>query len=551
MLTVGDLVRRPGLDLRVLAGRPGLGREVRWAHVTELADPVPWLRGGELVLTVGHGVGAAPGEQRAYVRRLYDAGCAALGFALDTWIETIPEAVLAEAAELDMPLLRVAGTTPFIAIVEAVADHHAEARLRAQQRVLAAQDAMARASLRAGVDGVLRELAAATGGEAVLFRANGTSRATSGTGERPWHGLARSGAAAGAGRPRGMTVLSDDGATILSQSLSMSGTALGRLALRCAAPVSAHTRMLANHAASLLAVDLHGARTARRAVHRQRAHVLGLLLDADAAPGVIAHAGRLLPLPAPPMEVAVYPSARPDALLDAAADTVGDVLPDDDADRVAMCATPDALVVVVPDTGARPRAGARLLAELRTALGADPAAGADRGAGIDKGAGADRPAGHDRRPGHDDTAPVPEAAGACAARSAADLRTAALRAGRAAAVGPGYRHVDDADPLARLRRAIGPGDAEEFVAQVLGRLRDHDARNGTDLVATVHRYLDHDANIEATARAMGVHRNTLRTRLRTAERVSGRPLTAHHRLELWLALTLDTTNPPLGEPPAG
>ncbi|MFC4560639.1 PucR family transcriptional regulator [Nocardiopsis mangrovi] len=539
MLTVGDLVRRPGLDLRVLAGRPGLGRGVRWAHVTELADPVPWLRGGELVLTVGHGVGATPGEQRDYVGRLYDAGCAALGFALDTWIESVPEGALAAADDLGMPLLRVAGSTPFIAIVEAVADHHAEARLRAQQRVLAAQDAMARASLRAGLGGVLRELAAATGGEAVLFRANGTARATSGTGDRPWHGLAHSGAAAEAGRPRGMTVLSDDGATILSQSLSMSGTALGRLALRCAAPVSAHTRMLANHAASLLAVDLHGARTARRAVHRQRARVLGLLLDEEAAPGVVAHAARLLSLPAPPMEVAVYPSARPDALLDAAADTIGDVLADGaSADRVAMCATPDALVVVVPDSEVRPRIGARLLAELRTALGTD------------RGAGGDRPGGHDRHPGHEDAAPAPEVAGACAARTAADLRAAARRAARAAAVGPGYRHVDDTDPLARLRRAIGPGDAEEFVAQVLGRLRDHDARNGTDLVATVHRYLDHDANIEATARAIGVHRNTLRARLRTVERVSGRSLTAHHRLELWLALTLDTTAPP-GEPPAG
>jgi purine catabolism regulator len=516
VLTVGDLVRLPDLEVRIVAGRTGLGREVRWAHVTELADPVPWLRGGELVLTVGHGLGATGEERRGYVERLHAAGCAGLGVAVDTWIDRIPEEVAAAADEVGLPLLRVEGTTPFIAVVEAVADHHAATRLRAQQRVLAAQDAMARAALRAGAPGVLRELAAATGGEAVLFAPNGAVRATSGTGGRPWHASARA-EGADTSRPRGMTVLEDAGATVLAQSLSFGGTALGRLALRTPPPVSTHTRMLANHAASLLAVDLRGARAARRGLHRQRARVLGLLLDDGAAPRLAADAAHLLPLPAPPLEVAVYPAARPDALLDTAADAVPDLLGEGGAaDRVAMCVLPGALVVVLPDTGERPRPGERLLAELRS------------------------------RPADPGAADPPDAAGACAARTAADLRGAVRRAERAAATGPGYRHVDDADPLARLRRTIAPGDAEEFVVQVLGRLREHDARNGAELVGTLRRFLENDANIEATARAMGVHRNTLRARLRTAERVSGRPLGAHHRLELMLALALDTAPPPGG-----
>ncbi|GAA3737621.1 purine catabolism regulator [Spinactinospora alkalitolerans] len=503
-LTVGGLVELPGLQVRVVAGRSGLGREVRWAHVTELADPVPWLRGGELVLTVGLGIGASEHEQREYVHRLFDAGCAGLGFALDTWIERIPPVVPRVAEELGFPLLQVEGETPFIAVVEAVADHHARARLREQQRVLTAQDAMVRAALRAGFRGVLHELAGATEGDAVLLDPNGMIRETSAQAERPWHAAVRTAATSGA-RPHGMTVFQDGDAAVLMQSLGMSGNALGWLALRCASPVSSHTRVLANHAASLLAVDLQRSRAARRERNRGRARSLALLLD-DAAPAHLAeHAPALLALPAAPYEVAAYPARRPEDLLDPAADAVHDLMGDTAAaERTAVCAVPGALVAVLPEFAeARPRLGERLLEALR---------GAAHG---------------------------PDRAGACAARDAAELRTAALRAQRAAAVGPGYHHADDVDAWSLLRRSIPRAAAEEFTTRVLGRLREHDERNGSALLVSLRRYLERDANIEAAARDLGVHRNTLRTRLRAAERVSGTPLTARHRMELALALSLD------------
>ena len=46
-LAVGDLLRTPGLDLHLVAGEPGLSNSIRWVHVSELADPTPWLKGGE------------------------------------------------------------------------------------------------------------------------------------------------------------------------------------------------------------------------------------------------------------------------------------------------------------------------------------------------------------------------------------------------------------------------------------------------------------------------------------------------------------------------
>ena len=38
-------------DARVVAGRRRLESDVRWAHVVENPDPLPWVREGQLLLT--------------------------------------------------------------------------------------------------------------------------------------------------------------------------------------------------------------------------------------------------------------------------------------------------------------------------------------------------------------------------------------------------------------------------------------------------------------------------------------------------------------------
>ena len=501
------LTARPDLEIRIRAGHGGLDRTVRWAHVTELHDPVRWLRGGELVLTVGLNVGATEAEQRAYVARLDTAGCAGLGFALDTWLTEIPPAMVDEAEQRNMPLLSVEGNTPFIAIVEAVAEHYATEQLRLQGKMLTAQDAMVRSALRTGLPGVVTELAKAVAGEALLLDQNGLTTHSVPGGEHPWHSTVRSAVVLDGDRPRGMSILADGDATILLQSLRAGGSTLGWLALRCSSPASAPTRMLTNHAASLLTMHLLRSRDARRLHHRARARLLRLLVT-DRTAG--ASAARLLTLPPPPFEVVHLATDRPDTLVDQVVDALADVMGSGPAlDRAALCALDDGVLVVLPESRTRPRLGELLFTDL-----------------------AARPEG-------------PRAAGACQARGSAYLADAANRARRIAASGPGYRHAADTEAWSLLRDSLPAEASEEFQQTVLGALREHDARNGTELVATLRSYLEHNCGIEATARALGVHRNTLRARLRTAERVMGRSLDVpRHRLELWAALALDAGSAP-------
>ena len=65
---------------------------------------------------------------------------------------------------------------------------------------------------------------------------------------------------------------------------------------------------------------------------------------------------------------------------------------------------------------------------------------------------------------------------------------------------------------------------ERFVTEWLGSLIDYDAEHGTPLVLTLSEYLDCGGNYDASARALSVHRSTLKYRLQRIRQVSGHEL---------------------------
>ncbi|MFI6740530.1 PucR family transcriptional regulator [Nonomuraea sp. NPDC050451] len=489
-LTVAQAMTLPGMRMRLLAGRAGLSRMVRWAHVSELADPVPWLRGGELVMTIGLGLPGDPAGQQAYVERLSGAGCAALAFALGEAVTAVPEEVLAAADLQGLPVLEI--LTPFIAVTEAVARWHADERVRGERRVVAAQEAMARAALLSGTSGILRALAEHTGGESLLLDPQGKPRAATPAGERPWHARALEMAEGAARLSAG--VLDDGIQAVQVQSLGFSGPPTGWLAMCTASPLEWHARMLANQAACLLAMELLGVRAGRAKEHAQRGALLAAVLDGGLSPRQL---GELCPVAAPPYEVVVTAApVPPEAAIEALEEVAADA-----AEPALVCARPEGTVFVLPER--MPRWGAELCARL----------------GV--------PGGGCRAPGLDELPP--------AVRHAATL----------AARGAGYLHVDDLETTALLRDAFVPDAAHRFAAAALRPLREYEARHGGDLVDSLRAYLEAGSNLETAARRLGVHRNTLRRRLAVAERVSGRPLTdPGHRLQLWLALSLGDLVPP-------
>ena len=173
-LTVGDLLKTPGLPLKAVAGQKGLDHVIRWVHVSELDDPTPWLKGGELLLVTGMGIGTTPARQRAYVNRLVQTGLAGLGFGLGFSHQRVPKALLDAAEAAKFPVFEVPYVLPFIAITEAVFTRLVAEQYDLLSRSLEAEHTLTRAVLEGqGPEGVVSSLTSVVGGWAILLDLHG------------------------------------------------------------------------------------------------------------------------------------------------------------------------------------------------------------------------------------------------------------------------------------------------------------------------------------------------------------------------------------------
>ncbi|MCX4969492.1 PucR family transcriptional regulator [Streptomyces sp. NBC_00654] len=177
-IPLAALLAREELGLRRIAGP--VHADLLWVHTSEMADPYPYLLGGELLLSAG----VLLTDPDRFVARLVEAGAAALGFGVRPVHETVPRALVEACERHGLPLIEVPPETPFTAIARAVWRLMSEARHRELRRVTRAQQALATAAARPDpVPAVLRQLAAQLGGRAALLTAGGEE--LHGAGSRP------------------------------------------------------------------------------------------------------------------------------------------------------------------------------------------------------------------------------------------------------------------------------------------------------------------------------------------------------------------------------
>lgn len=96
------------------------------------------------------------------------------------------------------------------------------------------------------------------------------------------------------------------------------------------------------------------------------------------------------------------------------------------------------------------------------------------------------------------------------------------------------------DDLGVYRLLVGLedlGEVERFIDRWLGRLLEYDAQRGSELVRTLSHHLERGGNYELTAKALIVHRNTLKYRLQRIRQIGELDLTDP---EVWFNLQLAT-----------
>ncbi len=133
-LTVEGLIGELGLKL--VCGQQHGDAHVRWVHATELADPTPWLKGGELLLSTGLALTDAA-SQRKLIDRLVEKQITGLGFGTGFSHRRIPAALVKAARAHEFPLFEVPYEVPFIAITERAFARLLEERYELLQRNVA------------------------------------------------------------------------------------------------------------------------------------------------------------------------------------------------------------------------------------------------------------------------------------------------------------------------------------------------------------------------------------------------------------------------------
>ncbi|MCW8098638.1 PucR family transcriptional regulator [Streptomyces tauricus] len=178
------LLAREDLGLRQIAGPRDPATVIHWAHTSEMADPYPYLLGGELLLTAGVHIPEAAGSGTyfdAYVSRIVEAGGAALGFGVAPVHDTVPRALVEACDQYGLPLVEVPPRTTFSGVARAVWQLMAQARHTELRRVTEAQQSLAAAAARPDpMPSVLRQLAQRVGGRAALYAPDGGEVASAG-----------------------------------------------------------------------------------------------------------------------------------------------------------------------------------------------------------------------------------------------------------------------------------------------------------------------------------------------------------------------------------
>ncbi len=105
---------------RLVAGREGLERPIRWAHSAEVPNIARLLKGGELLLMTGLGVARSPGEQRKFMRGLVERGVAGVIVELGHVFSSVPDSFVDVAEGGGVPLVELHREVMFVEVTEEV-----------------------------------------------------------------------------------------------------------------------------------------------------------------------------------------------------------------------------------------------------------------------------------------------------------------------------------------------------------------------------------------------------------------------------------------------
>lgn len=119
ILTIREVLTRESFShARLIAGKGGLDRHVKWSHVLEVKELDTLINGGELILTTGVGLQSDLQTQLKYVRRLIDKEVAGICIETGPYFKEIPQEIIELANRCSFPVIIFEKTVRFVDITQ-------------------------------------------------------------------------------------------------------------------------------------------------------------------------------------------------------------------------------------------------------------------------------------------------------------------------------------------------------------------------------------------------------------------------------------------------
>lgn len=287
-----DLLELSRLGLEREAGVVRDDAELRWVATTELLNPIPYLIGGEVVLTAGRPFQEDDGDAtNVFIGNVARRSPVALGLGVGRIFERAPDSLINACRARGIPLFTFPITTSFAAIARAVTEMVADAEREALRRPFEAQRKLVNAVARGnGAQEVLQELTKLLSGWAVVFNVRGVRTAAAGMvpadAEQP---LLREIDALRARGPRGSASLFMDGKPVAVHPLGVGNASPSYLAVSWDGAQADLARVAIPVSVSLL--SMHAEQDAQRAAIRSRSleMIARLLLHGETDAARIVH----------------------------------------------------------------------------------------------------------------------------------------------------------------------------------------------------------------------------------------------------------------------
>lgn len=505
MIRLHAALQLPDLGLTLITEPGGASPEIRWAHVSELVDPSPWLLGNELLLTTGFALEDTSAAWDVYCSRIVNAGVTVLGISTGPEMPypVVPELLVEAATQHGLALIHVPQETLMQSVVQRVSEALHQAANQDLVRSFSVQRQLSEAASSAGgADRIVEVLGRLLGLQAVVLdeRLRTLAQTSPQAGER----IAPIREELKARLREGMRwSISEEGPldSLVVLPLGTEGRLSGILTCSKAGALSVHDRAALGLAASLLGILLERRQASRNHRRMLESNLLSnLITDRTTLGDMQAYLARE-GITAAQVEVLVTSAPTDETDLDQFVLGCLEI-----CEEVLMTRTADETVFALLNA---PEPLVAPLREMVVKLGLGPAGLGERRAlqGI-----------------------AESHAQAQFARTAAASRDLPLLERTNTG---GYRAL----------MLMGPAEARRrFADSVLAPLDAADQTGRSELFNTARTFLSTLGNHEATAEALGVHRHTVRSRLSRVAQLTERDLTRPEDfLELWMAVEFRTS----------